>query len=213
VGLAGLVGSGRTEFGEALFGLRPRTGTLHLAGHPIKLGIQAALNAGIGLIPEDRKRHGLFLDQTLRENVVLTVLDRLAKSTWRSCQRENSLASQSIKNLQIRPPDPKKQARTFSGGNQQKIVLAKWLARKSKVLIVDEPTRGVDVGAKMEIHRLLQEFVLTGGSILLISSELPELLALSHRILILREGRWMGEVPAANANEHILMQRMAGTTA
>lgn len=214
VGLAGLMGSGRTPIAEALFGLDPHAQgemivnrQLLRAGHP-----DQAIAAGIGLVPEDRKRQALVPNFNGRENLSLAMLPRLATGGWVRPRAERLLTRDLYDRLRVRPPDPELPALGLSGGNQQKLILARWLATGSPLLILDEPTRGVDVGAKAEIHSLIRDLAASGRAILLLSSELPELLALSHRILVVRQGRLVGEVPRADADEAGLMRLMAGVS-
>lgn len=212
VGLAGLVGAGRSEVAQALLGLDPRaTGGVTVKGRQLPLGsISAALAAGLGLVPEDRKRQGLVLSLNCRENTSLASLPRLSRAGWLRQGEERALARREAGRLRVKTPSLETSVASLSGGNQQKIALAKWLARGCDVLLVDEPTRGVDVGAKAEIYRLLDELACEGKAILMISSELPELIALSRRILILREGRLAGELPRADFSEAALLRLMAG---
>lgn len=212
VGLAGLVGAGRTETLEALFGLDPSaTGSFILKGQPYHPTTPAnALRAGIGLVPEDRKRHGLVLSMTAKQNISLPILDRLSAGGFLRRGKEKALANQYFERLRVKAPSIDSSSNGLSGGNQQKLVLAKWVAAQCDVLLVDEPTRGVDVGAKAEIHNLLRELAEQGKAIVVASSELPELLALCTRILVLREGRIVGELEAKDADETTIMRMMAG---
>jgi ABC-type sugar transport system ATPase subunit len=212
VGLAGLVGAGRTETLEALFGLDfERAESITLKGKPYKPKSPAkALQAGIGLVPEDRKRHGLVLMMSARQNISLPLLDRLTEIGFLKRGKEKTLAKQYFERLRVKAPSIDSVAAGLSGGNQQKLVLAKWVAAQCDVLLVDEPTRGVDVGAKAEIHALLRELAAQKKAIILASSELPELLALCTRILVLREGKIVGEVDGAKADETTIMRMMAG---
>ncbi len=212
LGLAGLVGAGRSEVAQAIFGLDPAaTGRVSVHGRPLALGdVQAALAAGIGLLPEDRKRLGLVLTMNCRENTSLATLPRLSRWGVVDRRAERALTSEYSERLRVKTPSPEAGIAGLSGGNQQKIALAKWLARRCDILIVDEPTRGVDVGAKAEIHRLLDELACEGLAILMISSELPEVMNHSRRILVLREGHLMGEVPRAEFSQARLMRLMAG---
>ena len=212
VGLAGLVGAGRSELARAIFGLDPAArGNVEVDGVQLKLGHpSAAMRAGIGLVPEDRKREGLVLAMSCRKNFALPNLDRLRRFLFLRQGAERREARQMFTRLQVKSAGVEASAQTLSGGNQQKIVLAKWLARKLKVLIVDEPTRGVDVGAKAAIHALLDELARGGLAILLISSELPEVLNLSTRILVMRSGQLVAEVARADASQQRLMTLMAG---
>lgn len=213
VGLAGLVGAGRTELAEALFGLDPHVeGTIRIDGRPVAItSPRQAQTAGIELIPEDRKRHGLVLGMSVRENLTLPVLDRFRGLAGRANRsEEDRFAAALVLRLSIRTPHLEQTAGSLSGGNQQKIVFARGPAAGARVLIVDEPTRGVDVGAKQEIHGLIRELAQSGVAVLLISSDLPELLALSHRLVILRRGRIVGEVAQAEADSESVLRKMAG---
>jgi ABC-type sugar transport system ATPase subunit len=212
VGLAGLVGAGRSEIAAALFGLDPEaTGAVWIEGERVESqGARNAMRNGIGLVPEDRKRTGLVLGLGGRENVSLPILDRLSRFTWVRSRQEREIARDYFARLRVRAPDEEFVVAGLSGGNQQKIVLAKWLAAGSRLLILDEPTRGVDVGAKAEIHGIIDRLTADGTAILLISSELPELLNLSTRILVLRGGRIAGEVGRTEANQEVLLRMMAG---
>lgn len=214
VGLAGLVGAGRSEVAQAIFGLdRHARGRVEVDGQPLPLGsVRAAVRAGLGLVPEDRKRQGLVLPLSCRVNFSLGILDRLGRCGWLSRRAERTVAVRWFEQLAVKTPSLDAPVASLSGGNQQKIVLARWLARELKVLLVDEPTRGVDVGAKAAIHGLLDELAGRGLAILLISSELPELLHLSTRILIMRGGRLVGELSRAEATQERLLERMAGVT-
>ena len=211
VGLAGLVGSGRSDVAQAIFGLDGAArGRIEVGGLALPLGSPVeAMRAGIGLVPEDRKRQGLVLGLSGLENVTLPVLPELARWGWIRPAAAKARARDAFARLKVRVPDLDGPAVGLSGGNQQKLVLAKWLAANCRLLILDEPTRGVDVGAKAEIHALVRELAGSGTAILLISSELPELLALSTRFLVLREGRVAGELPAG-ADQASLLRLMAG---
>jgi ABC-type sugar transport system ATPase subunit len=215
VGMAGLVGAGRSEIAQALFGLDPAvTGSIHVRG--LRVDIRHpddAMQRGIGLVPEDRKRQGLVLSMLTRENTTLPILDRLARWTIVQRQQERQIAGTQLERVQVRAPYFESPTVTMSGGNQQKVVLAKWLAAQSTILIMDEPTRGVDVGAKAELHGWIDRMAAEGAAILLISSELPELLNLSRRILVLRNGRLVGEVWRDEADQDSLLRMMAGLTA
>ena len=212
VGIAGLVGAGRTDIAHALFGLdKEARGRVEVAGIPLSLRSPAeAMRAGVGFVPEDRKRHGLVLGMTALENVTLTTLPAIARAGWLPTGSERALAADAFARLRVQTPDLAAVTAGLSGGNQQKLVLAKWLAARCRVLILDEPTRGVDVGAKSEIHALIGKLAAEGTGVLLISSELPELVALSTRILVLRDGRLVGELPRASADQESLLRLMAG---
>jgi ABC-type sugar transport system ATPase subunit len=191
VGLAGLLGAGRTEVARAIFGLDPfDVGHVLVDGVPVTIrSPRDAIAAGIGFVTEDRAREGLVLDRSVRDNVALPVLRRLSRLGVVRRAQERAVATQAVQTLRIRTPDLAQPVRALSGGNQQKVVLAKWLATGARVLMLDEPTRGIDVGAKQEIHRLVEQLAADGAAILVISSDLPELLALADRILVMRDGR------------------------
>jgi ABC-type sugar transport system ATPase subunit len=215
VGLAGIVGAGRSEVVQAIFGLDPEaTGEITVAGRPLApRSIEAALAAGLGLVPEDRKRQGLVLGLNCRENTALAMLPALSRLGWMCRGQERSLAQRFASRLRVKAPSLETLTAGLSGGNQQKIALAKWLARSCDVLLIDEPTRGVDVGAKAEIYQLLDELACEGKALLVVSSELPELIGLCRRILVMRGGRLAGEVARADFSEAALMQLMAGVAA
>jgi len=212
VGIAGLVGAGRTDIAHAIFGLDPEAhGRVEVAGIPLGLRSPAeAMRAGVGFVPEDRKRHGLVLSLRALENVTLPTLRSLARGGWLRGGAERALAADAFTRLRVRTPDLDAVTAGLSGGNQQKLVLAKWLAARCRVLILDEPTRGVDVGAKAEIHGLIGRLAAEGTGVLLISSELPELVALSTRILVLRDGRMVGALAREEADQGSLLRMMAG---
>jgi ABC-type sugar transport system ATPase subunit len=212
LGFAGLVGAGRSEIAQAIFGLDPlATGTVQVQGNELPLGsVGQSLGAGIGLLPEDRKRQGLVLSMNCRENGSLAALDRLSVAGFIRRRRETNLVSRYADRLRVKAPSLEAPVNGLSGGNQQKIALAKWLARECRILIIDEPTRGVDVGAKSEIHQLIDELACQGMAVLVISSELPEAMNLSRRIVVLREGRISGELPRADFSQPNLMRLMAG---
>ena len=211
LGLAGLVGAGRTEISEAIFGLdREATGEIWIKGKKeVIRGPIQAMHKGLGLVPEDRKHHGLILSMTAKENVSLPILDEVASVGWVDNQKEKSIAQKFFDRMRVKAPSIDSGSSGLSGGNQQKLVIAKWLAANSDILLVDEPTRGVDVGAKAEIHSLIRGLAAEGKAVLLISSELPELLALATRVLVMREGKIVGELPA-NPGEESVMRLMAG---
>ena len=202
VGLAGLVGAGRTELVRAIFGCdRIDSGAIHIAGINVrKLTPSRMRRLGIGLTPEDRKSQGLVLGSTVCENIVLTVLGRLTRLGLLKSRAEAMLVDRLIKDLQIIASSRHAVVRTLSGGNQQKVVIAKWLARKPRVLILDEPTRGVDVHAKAQILTILDRLATEGVGIIFISSELEEVVAVSHRILTMSRGRIVGEMESHKAS-------------
>jgi ABC-type sugar transport system ATPase subunit len=215
LGVAGLVGAGRSEVAQALFGLDPHaTGTVRVAGREVRIGSpREAMQAGVGLVPEDRKRQGLVLSMTAAANTTLATLRSLARLSFIWHRAERALARTYFERLRVRASGPDAPTAGLSGGNQQKLVLAKWLAAECRILILDEPTRGVDVGAKAEIHALIDELAARGSGVILISSELPEILNLSTRILVLREGRLAGELPRERATQDAVMRLMAGVAA
>jgi ABC-type sugar transport system ATPase subunit len=206
------MGAGRSEVASALFGLaRPTRGRIVLRGTPVVVRSPAhAIALGIGYVPEDRKRQGLVLSASGLHNTSLPILDRLSRFRWIRRGRERSMAREYFDRLRVRTPSLDATVAGLSGGNQQKIVLAKWLAASSRILILDEPTRGVDVGAKAEIHALIGELAARGAAIIVISSELPEVISLSDRILVLRTGRVAGEISRREATEDAVLRLMAG---
>jgi len=212
VGLAGLVGAGRSEIAQAIFGLEHvSSGTVAIDGKPAHIaGPKDAIALGIGLVPEDRKRQGLVLGESGLHNTTLPILRRLSRALFVRRREEATLASTFFSKLRVRTPSLAAPVAGLSGGNQQKVVLARWLAANSRILILDEPTRGVDVGAKAEIHRLIRDLAARGNAVLLISSELPEVIAISHRILVMRQGELVTEVPHAQATQELLLRLMAG---
>jgi ABC-type sugar transport system ATPase subunit len=212
VGFAGLVGAGRSQVAEALFGLDPRAvGAVSLDGKPLRLGsIRESMRRGIGLVPEDRKRQGLVLMMGGRQNFSLPLLDRLSRLGLLRHGDERRQAADYFDRLRVKTSSLQAPVQSMSGGNQQKVVIAKWLARGGRLLIVDEPTRGVDIGAKAAIHHLLDELATQGVAIMLISSELPEVLNLSTRVLVMREGRLVGELPRKDATQEKVLRLMAG---
>jgi len=215
LGMAGLVGAGRSEVGMALFGLDPAaTGQILVEGKPARpRNPIEAMRIGIGLVPEDRKRQGLVLQMSALANTTLPVLDRLDRFGFVRRALERATAGEYFTRLRVRAPGLDTVTAGLSGGNQQKLVLAKWLAARCRILILDEPTRGVDVGAKAEIHALIDELAAQGHGIILISSELPEVLNLSTRLLVLREGRLAGTLSRAEATQESVLRLMAGMAA
>ena len=212
VGLAGLVGAGRSEVARALFGLDPQaTGQVYVRGRRQTIrSPRQAMSLGIGLLPEDRKTEGLVLSMGGRANLSLPMLERLSRLGFIRSGPEKALTRKYFDRLAVRTTHMDAPILSLSGGNQQKIALAKWLASQCDVLLIDEPTRGVDVGAKAEIHALIDELAREGAAILLISSELPEVLNLSTRIIVLRQGQQVGELPRSQASQEALMRLMAG---
>jgi ribose transport system ATP-binding protein len=207
VALAGLVGAGRTEVARCLAGVdRPSGGTVTLDGRAYApASPRAAVSRGVVYLPEDRKRDGLVLGLRVRENVTLSVLERWSRAGVVRSGDERAAAADATARVQLRPPDIERETRTLSGGNQQKVVMARALLADARVLIVDEPTRGVDVGVKTELHRRIRLLADEGRAVLLISSELPEVLALADRIVVMREGRVTGTLAADRATPEAIM--------
>jgi len=203
VGLAGLVGSGRSEIARAIFGIdRFESGLVRINGQQLtQNSVRESIAAGIALVPEDRQYEGLVLEMTVAENLSLATLPSLCRWGFVNRQREAALASDLMSRLSIKAAAPYVAVETLSGGNQQKIVLGKWLAHKPQVLILDEPTRGVDVGAKAQVHQIVHELAATGMATLVISSEMQELLSLCDRLLVVRDGRIVGELSCARATQ------------
>ncbi|MBK8986317.1 MAG: sugar ABC transporter ATP-binding protein [Chloroflexi bacterium] len=212
VGLAGLGGSGRTTIARALVGLaRINSGEVLYFGQPARMTTAWAARAGVVLIPEDRKSFGLILDQSVRFNITLPNLPQLER--WRMIFKRNEWdpVVTAINDLQVKPADPEQAAGNLSGGNQQKVVLAKWLMARPKVIVFDEPTRGIDVGAKAEIYARMRDLSQQGVGIIMASSDLPELLGMSDRIVVLHEGRIAGELTRAEATEERIMRLATAT--
>ena len=211
VGLAGLVGAGRSEVARALFGLdRSATGDVRVRGSRVRItSPRDAMKLGVGFVPEDRKQQGLVLGMRNRENATLPTLRRFARAGFVSRRSELQAVGASFQRVLMRA-GPEVATGALSGGNQQKVVLSKWLTANSELLLLDEPTRGVDVGAKAELHQWIHQRASEGAAVLLISSELPELLALSSRILVLREGNFVREISRAEASQDVLLRAMAG---
>ena len=211
LGIAGLVGAGRTETARAIMGAdRVDSGHIVVDGSPVTISSpRDAIRHGIGLVPEDRKQQALFLELAIRTNLSIACHDRISTlGIFISGSKEDALVDEYRKLLNIRMSSGDQIVGNLSGGNQQKVVLARWLALRPKVLIVDEPTRGIDVGAKVEVHNLLFQMAASGIAIIVISSELPEILALSDRIMMMREGRVSGEISRADATQEKLMTLM-----
>ena len=212
LGLAGLVGAGRTETARVIFGADAMTsGSIEVLGKKVNIrSPQDAIKHGIGLVTEDRKEQGLVLGMAVRENTTLANLDILAVMGFIRRTEENKVAEKYKNDLSIKTPSIEQIVQNLSGGNQQKVVLAKWLFTGSKVLIFDEPTRGIDVGAKSEIYKLMNELAAQGVAIIMISSELPEILGMSDRILVMHEGRITGEISRAEATQEKIMHLATG---
>ncbi|AMB60515.1 sugar ABC transporter ATP-binding protein [Microterricola viridarii] len=216
VGLAGLVGSGRSEILETIYGARTATsGTVSISGTRVKPGsVQAGVAAGMGLSPEERKSQGLILDEPIYRNVTLASFTRWAKGGLLKEKEERSVAREQLVALELRPADPDRVTRTLSGGNQQKILLARWLVHGTSLLLLDEPTRGVDVGARAEIYALIRRLADAGTAVVVVSSEIDEVLGLADRVLVIAEGRVIHTSAADAIDEHgVLDLVMKGTAA
>ncbi|MFF0777519.1 sugar ABC transporter ATP-binding protein [Streptomyces sp. NPDC003720] len=204
VGLAGLVGSGRSEILETVYGARrPSAGQVLVDGRPLRTGsVRAAVRAGLGLAPEERKAQALLMLESVTRNVSVSTLSRFSRAGWVDRGAERGAAHAATRELSLRPDNPDVPVRTLSGGNQQKAVLARWLLRGCRVLLLDEPTRGVDVGARAELYAVVRRLADEGLAVLLVSSEVPEVLGLADRVLVLREGRVVHTAPAQELDEH-----------
>ncbi|NLU71306.1 sugar ABC transporter ATP-binding protein [Streptomyces sp. HNM0575] len=213
VGLAGLVGAGRTEVARAVFGADPYdSGTVEVLGERLRKGdINAALAAGVGLVPEDRKGQGLLPDSSVRDNLGLVTLARASRAGFVNLSGQEESAGRIAERLGVRMSGLGQRMSTLSGGNQQKVVIGKWLLAQSRVLILDEPTRGIDVGAKVEIYELVNELTASGHAVLMISSDLPEVLGMSDRVLVMAQGRIAGELGAREATQDAVMRLAVGT--
>ena len=221
LGLFGLVGAGRTELARVLFGIdAPDSGAISLNGAPVTIGSpSAAMRHGIAYVPEDRHAQGLVLEHPIAANITLPILPRLA-AAWGMLDRagERALATEYAARLQVKAAGVEQAVSALSGGNQQKVVLGKWLATQPRVLILDEPTRGIDIGAKAEVHRIISHLATEGMGIILISSELPEVLAMADRVLVMHEGRLTGEFTRGGVDQETVMfaatgqaERLVGT--
>ena len=212
LGLAGLIGAGRTALAETLFGLRQATaGEIRIAGEAVKLrSAKKAIKYGLGFVPEDRKLQGLFLNMAVRENITMSSTSLVSNFGFLSSVKANTLAGVHVDKLDIRTPGLRQRVRNLSGGNQQKVVIARWLTLKPRVLILDEPTRGVDVGAKAEIHGLMRQLAQDGVAVLMISSDLPEVIGVSDRIIVMHEGRITGRFHRDDASQDTIMHAATG---
>jgi len=215
VALAGLVGAGRTEVCEAIFGVRKFvSGQVRIGGEPVRIDSpRAAIRHGLAMVPEDRQHDGLLLPMSLSSNATLAIVQRLSAKGWLNIKNEASRSKDYLARLKTKYSSLEQAARELSGGNQQKIVLAKWLMSEPRILILDEPTRGVDIGAKEEVHRLIRELASQGLAVLMVSSDLPEVLAMADRILVTREGRIVGEMPGNTATAEEVMLAATGQVA
>ncbi|MDR3689597.1 MAG: sugar ABC transporter ATP-binding protein [Fimbriimonas sp.] len=215
VGMAGLVGAGRTDVARAIFGItKPSAGEILVDGKPVQIqGPKQAMAAGLALVPEDRQHHGLLLPVSIAENASLAILRSLTKGGWVQSKRIDENAKSYGKKLNIVMRSVDQPVKDLSGGNQQKVVLSKWLASQPKVLILDEPTRGIDVGAKAEVHRLMRELADEGLAILMISSDLQEVLTISDRVVVMREGRLVKAFEPNEATQENVMLAATGQEA
>ena len=208
LGFAGLMGAGRTELARAIIGANPKTaGHIFLHGKEVKIKQPSdAVAAGIGYLSEDRKRYGLLLIQNLTFNVILSSMPRFSKFGWLRTRPASGITRDVIKQLRVRTPSENQFVKNLSGGNQQKVVIGKWLTRNCEILIFDEPTRGIDVGAKDEIYRLLTKLSEEGKSIIMISSELPEILRMSDRVAVMCAGRLTVIIDNKDANQEVIIE-------
>jgi rhamnose transport system ATP-binding protein len=215
VGLAGLVGSGRTELAETLFGLRTAdAGEVRIDGAPVRITTPVqAIRSRLAYVPEDRRRHAMFAGMSVTANTTLAVLPSIAAAGLIRRDRERAIAEQYASSLRIKTASIDAPVGTLSGGNQQKVSLARWLATDPAVLILDEPTQGVDVAAKSELHRLIRQQVEGGLAVVLISSELPEILALSDRVIVMRRGRIAAELTKEEASPERILALALGPAA
>ena len=207
LGFAGLMGAGRTETARLLFGADKKTsGKIFINGKETEIrSPEEAVRAGIGYLSEDRKRYGLIVDKTVEENTVLATLEKFTSGLHVDTKKTEEVSKRYASELKTKTPSVRQEVRKLSGGNQQKVVIAKWLVRDSDILIFDEPTRGIDVGAKSEIYQLMEQLAEEGKSIIMISSELPEVLRMSDRIIVMCEGRITGEIDIEEANQELIM--------
>lgn len=212
LGLVGLVGAGRTEIIRALYGAdRVKTKEIYIDQKAVTIRTpRDAKKLGMGLVPEDRKQQGLVLKFSVESNITMSALDRITKFGFVNRKEEQRIAERQIKNLQIKTPSAQTKVSTLSGGNQQKCIVGRWLELNPRVLILDEPTRGIDVGAKYEIYLLMNEIVKQGGAIIMISSELPEVLNMSHRVITISDGRITGEFLPGNSEAAEIMDKAIG---
>jgi D-xylose transport system ATP-binding protein len=213
LGIAGLMGAGRSDLLMAMFGAHAgrRSGTIRVAGKSVQINEPSdAIKHGVGFVTEDRKRFGLVLEQTILNNMTLAGLRRLSGRFITNIDAESAAAERAMKELRVKAPTVFTAAGTLSGGNQQKVVLAKWLLTNPQVLFLDEPTRGIDVGAKQEIYSQINQLARAGLAIVLVSSELPEVLGLCDRIIVLHEGRMTGEFSRAEATPEAVMACATG---
>ncbi|MBQ7264033.1 MAG: sugar ABC transporter ATP-binding protein [Synergistaceae bacterium] len=214
LGLGGLVGAGRTELAQMIFGARRKTsGKIFFDGREIDpRSPREAIDIGIALVPEDRKRHGALLNSSIRDNINMPIYERISKASVIDSKTERATAEKYRESIQIKCAGIQQRVKDLSGGNQQKVILGKWLAASSRLIIFDEPTRGIDVGAKYEIYKLINDIVEAGGSVLMISSEMEELIGMSDRIIVLSENRMTGELRREDFDSDRIMAYASGFT-
>jgi ribose transport system ATP-binding protein len=207
LGIGGLVGAGRTETAQLIFGVKQKTsGSIRMKGVEMRHKLpEHAINAGIALAPEDRKRQGVLLSASIRENITMAILKRISAFSVVNRQTEKNIVEKYRAEMQIKTPNLEQQAKNLSGGNQQKVVLAKWLSSEPELIVLDEPTRGIDVGAKYEIYKLINELVGRGKAVIMISSEMGELIGMSDRIIVLAEGAMTGELNKNEFSQELIM--------
>jgi rhamnose transport system ATP-binding protein len=207
LGMAGLVGAGRTEVSQALFGVAPADrGEIEIEGRSVRItNPREAMQHGLVLVPEDRQHHGLVLPLDITENITLPMLSRFTRQGWFAAGDARQAAYEAATQMEVKATTVWQKTQELSGGNQQKVVLAKWLATKPRILILDEPTRGIDIGTKAAVHHLMSDLAAQGIAILMISSELPEVLGMSDRILVMHEGRVTGLFQRSEATQEKIM--------
>ncbi len=212
LGIAGLAGAGRTALAETLFGVRPSVkGQIKIAGRVVKVQHPGhAIRLGMGFVPEDRKLQGLFLNMAVRENVVISALSEVSRFSFVNFSKADKLAKEFVEKLKIRTPSLRQLIRNLSGGNQQKVIIARWLTLKPRILILDEPTRGIDIATKAEIHALMNQLAKEGVAVMMVSSDLPEVLGVSDRILVMRAGRIVAEYSREEATQDNIMHAATG---
>jgi ABC-type sugar transport system ATPase subunit len=213
LGIGGLVGAGRSELLETIFGLRKRTaGEVISTNHGSIKSVKQAISAKVALVPEDRAHNGLFLNRSINENLVITNLNLSSKGGKRNFGKEKVVGQELIEKFRVKLSSASQLVRELSGGNQQKVSLAKWLKQEVEILLIDEPSRGVDVGSKSEIHQILNDAAAAGMSVVMVSSDMRELIELSHRIIVMRNGRIAGELSGSEISEEAVLRLASGLT-
>jgi len=208
LGITGLVGAGRTELVRAIFGADPCLGDIYIKGEKVDIrSPQDAISHGISFLPEDRKRNGILLEMSVRFNMSIASIKKFARYGLVNRVKENETVQKFVDAIQIKTPDLEQKAKNLSGGNQQKVILGKWLACDSDIIIFDEPTRGIDVGAKQEIYLLMNQLVREGKSIILVSSELPEIIGMSDRVLVIYEGAITAELDKSELSQELILSK------